>query len=165
MEKIHVPMAVYTGITSTCSGNAETPECRALYIHLLPQIRINRSLMVVTACRFMLMVIIAANSVVWLSVVIRETMEELYYQNRKSSHDDVMKWKHFPRYWPCVRVIHRWIPLRKRPLTRSFDVFFDLRWWFETPSRSSWRHCNGMGISKDMWNSWCRNVKIWNCIT
>ena len=34
-----------------------------------------------------------------------------------------------------------------------FDVFFDLRlnkrlskqswgWWFETPSRSSWRHCN-----------------------
>ena len=22
-------------------------------------------------------------------------------------HDDVMKWKHFPRYWPCVRGIHR----------------------------------------------------------
>ena len=42
----------------------------------------------------------------------------------------------------------------QRPLTRSFDVFFDLRlnirlskqlwsWWFETPSRSLWRHCNG----------------------
>ena len=41
------------------------------------------------------------------------------------------------------------------PVTRSFDVFFDLRlnkrlskqwwgWWFETPSRSLWRHCNGM---------------------
>ena len=39
-------------------------------------------------------------------------------------------------------------------MTRSFDVFFDLRlyirlskqswgWWFETPSRSLWRHCNG----------------------
>ena len=27
-------------------------------------------------------------------------------------HDDVIKWKHFPRYWP---------------VTRSFDVFFDLR--------------------------------------
>ena len=40
----------------------------------------------------------------------------------------------------------------QRPVTRSFDVFFDLRlkqqlskqWrrrWFETPSRSLWRHC------------------------
>ena len=24
-----------------------------------------------------------------------------------SSHDDVIKWKHFPRYWPFVRGIHR----------------------------------------------------------
>ena len=42
----------------------------------------------------------------------------------------------------------------QRPVTRSFDVFFDLRlnkrltkqswgWWFETPSRPLWRHCNG----------------------
>ena len=42
----------------------------------------------------------------------------------------------------------------QRPVTRSFDDFFDLRrnkclnkqslgWWFETPSRSLWRHCNG----------------------
>ena len=32
-----------------------------------------------------------------------------------SSHDDVIKWKHFPRYWPFVRVIHRsrWIPHTK----------------------------------------------------
>ena len=41
----------------------------------------------------------------------------------------------------------------QKPVTRSFDVFFDLRlnkrlnkqpwsWWFETPSRSLWRHCN-----------------------
>ena len=50
---------------------------------------------------------------------------------------------------------HRWIPLTK-PVTRSFDVFFDLRlnkplskqswsWWFKTPSRSLWRQCNGPG--------------------
>ena len=26
---------------------------------------------------------------------------------RLSSHDDVMKWKHFPPYWPFVRGIHR----------------------------------------------------------
>ena len=24
-----------------------------------------------------------------------------------SMHDDVIKWKHFPRYWPFVRGIHR----------------------------------------------------------
>ena len=41
----------------------------------------------------------------------------------------------------------------QRPVTRSFDVFFDLRlnkrwskqpwdWWFETPSWSLWRQCN-----------------------
>ena len=41
----------------------------------------------------------------------------------------------------------------QRPVTRSFDVFFDLRlnkrlgkqplgWWFETPWWSSWRQCN-----------------------
>ena len=44
--------------------------------------------------------------------------------------------------------------LAQRPVTRSFDVLFDLRlnkrvskqswgWWFETPWRSLWRHCNG----------------------
>ena len=26
---------------------------------------------------------------------------------RSTSHDDVIKWKHFPRYWPFVRGIHR----------------------------------------------------------
>ena len=47
----------------------------------------------------------------------------------------------------------------QRPVTRSFDVFFDLRpnkrlskqwrgWWFETPSRSLWRHCDDAG---QMW--------------
>ena len=41
----------------------------------------------------------------------------------------------------------------QRPVTRGFDVFFDLRpdkqlskqswgWWFETPSHSLWRHRN-----------------------
>ena len=25
----------------------------------------------------------------------------------KNSHDDVIKWKNFPRYWPYVRQIHR----------------------------------------------------------
>ena len=44
-------------------------------------------------------------------------------------HDDVIKWKHFPRHGPFVRGIHR-SPVnspQKRPVTRSFDIFFDLR--------------------------------------
>ena len=64
-------------------------------------------------------------------------------------HDDVIKWKHFPRYWPFVREFPS-----QRPVTRSFDVFFHLRlnkwlskqpwgWWFETPACSLWRHRNG----------------------
>ena len=46
----------------------------------------------------------------------------------------------------------RWTPAQ-RPVTRSFDVFFDLHpnkrlskqwrgWWFETPSCPLWRHRN-----------------------
>ena len=45
----------------------------------------------------------------------------------------------------------------KRPVTWSFDDFFDLRpnkrlskqpwgWWFETPSWSLWRQCNGVRV-------------------
>ena len=45
----------------------------------------------------------------------------------------------------------------KRPVTRSFDVFFDLRlikrlskprdWWFDMLSRPLWRHCHGYWIT------------------
>ena len=66
-------------------------------------------------------------------------------------HDDVIKWKHFPRYWPFVG--HRWIPSTKAS-DAKLGVFFDLRqnkglskqWWgwrFETPSRPLCRYCNG----------------------
>ena len=43
------------------------------------------------------------------------------YMSVTIKYDDVIKWKHFPWYWPFVRGIH-W-----SPVTRSFDVFFDLR--------------------------------------
>ena len=62
-------------------------------------------------------------------------------------HDDVIKWKHFPR-----SPVPGEFPTQ-RSVTRSFDVFFDLRlnkrlskqswgWWFETLSRPLWRHRN-----------------------
>ena len=69
-------------------------------------------------------------------------------------HDDVIKWKHFPQYWPFAEnsPVTGEFP-SQRPVTRSFDIFFDLRlnkrlskqsrrWWFEALSRSLWRHCN-----------------------
>ena len=33
--------------------------------------------------------------------------KESEVENDVCQHDDVIKWKHFPRYWPFVRGIHR----------------------------------------------------------
>ena len=49
----------------------------------------------------------------------------------------------------------------QRPVTRSFDAFFDLRlnkplskqswgWWLETASRPLWRKCNGQVVNSLM---------------
>ena len=54
---------------------------------------------------------------------------------------------------------HRWNPSQK-PVTRSFDVFFDLcpnkrlseqlwGWWFETSSRSLWRYSNDICMTRN----------------
>ena len=66
----------------------------------------------------------------------------------------------FTRYPPVINHNLGWCNslvtyefLAQRPVTRSFDVFFDLRlnerlskqswgWWFETPLRPLWRHCH-----------------------
>ena len=68
-------------------------------------------------------------------------------------HYDVMKWK-------CVTgtLWGEFTNLSQRPV--PFDVFFDLhlnkrwskhsiRWWFETPSRTLWRHHN---VVADHWH-------------
>ena len=62
------------------------------------------------------------------------------------------------------------------PVTRSFDVFFDPRlnkrlskqpwgWWFDTPSWSSWRHCNYLQKSRfnRVWLLFCNSIlyHIW----
>ena len=71
------------------------------------------------------------------------------------SSNDVIKWIHFPRYWPFVRGIHR-SPVNsphkgqwRRALKFSLICALNKRlskqswgWWFETPSHSLWRHCN-----------------------
>ena len=57
-------------------------------------------------------------------------------------HDDVIKWKHFPRHWPlCGEFTGPGEFHTQKPVTRGFDVFCDLRlnkrmskqpwgWWF-----------------------------------
>ena len=71
----------------------------------------------------------------------------------------------------------RWI-LRTRSVTRSFDVFFDLRLnkplskqsrgrWSETPSRPLWRHCNVESTfgEQDLHNSWYVSWHNWKCFS
>ena len=74
-------------------------------------------------------------------------------------HDDVIKWKHFPRYWPFVRGIHRW-PVTsphkgqwRGALIFSLICALSKQWWggwFETPLRPLWRQCN-----VDGWRQLC----------
>ena len=53
-----------------------------------------------------------------------------YYRNQSwlivNSHGDVIKWKHFPRYWPFVRGIRRWIP--RTPLISKWVAKI---WWLQ----------------------------------
>ena len=72
-----------------------------------------------------------------------------------TDHDDVTKWKHFPRYWPFVPRIYR--PLVNSPhegqwrgaLMFFFYLHLNKRsskhsrgWWFEKLSRPLWRYWN-----------------------
>ena len=77
--------------------------------------------------------------------------------NSLVTHDGVIKWKHFPCYWPFVREIQRspvncphkgqWREALMFPLTRALNKRLSKSWWgwwFKTPSRSLWHHCNAM---------------------
>ena len=66
--------------------------------------------------------------------------------------------------------------LAQRPVTRSFDVFFDLHlnkplskqwwgWWFETLSRPLWRHCNVLSQHNAIWHSSSTNIKTLSSLT
>ena len=59
------------------------------------------------------------------------------------------------------------------PVTRSFDVFFDLHpnkrlskkwwgWWFETLSRPLWHHCNGVNWTVRA-SSWYKDMYYMMC--
>ena len=80
-------------------------------------------------------------------------------------HDDVIKWKHFPRYWPFVRGIHR--PLVNSPHKGQWRgaLMFSLicAWingWVNNREAGDlrrhraldvWRHCNAGKIISIAW--------------
>ena len=88
-------------------------------------------------------------------------------------HDDFIKWKHFPCYWPFVRGIHRSPAnsLHKGQWCRALMFFFYLhlnkrlgkQWgcrWFQTPSCSLQRHCNDKTFTTGCTES-CQNHNFW----
>ena len=93
---------------------------------------------------------------VWLSIVTWFCYQLMAKSgNKTATRDDVIKWEHFPHDWPFVWGIHH----GQRPVTWSFDVFFNLRLnkclskdsrrrGFETLSRSLWRHSNDTSMTQ-----------------
>ena len=80
-----------------------------------------------------------------------ERKQRLFYVH----YDDVIKWKHFPRYWPFVLGIHRSPVNSPHKGQWRGALMFSLisawingwlyewwGWWSETPTRSLWRQCN-----------------------
>ena len=80
---------------------------------------------------------------------------------RQAKQNNLSWWRHQMETFSALLAIcagNSQVPsefLAQRPVTRSFDVFFDLRlnkrlskqswgWWFETLSRPSWRHRNSI---------------------
>ena len=75
-------------------------------------------------------------------------------------------WRHQMEKFSLLLAINAWNSLvpsefpAQRPVTRSYDVFFDLRlnkrlsqqswgWWFEMLLFPLWHHCNGQSTSHD----------------
>ena len=94
-----------------------------------------------------------------------------HWNNAK--HYNVIKWKHFPCYWPFVRGIHRapvnsprarWIPLTKASDAELWFFFLwsaseqTRGWWFETPSWLLWHHSNEI-ISIQKWSAGSRDIR------
>ena len=87
-------------------------------------------------------------------------MPDLHLKGSVRWHDDVIKWKHFPRYWPFMWGIHRWPVNSPHKGQWRVALMFSLicawmslskqswGWWFETPSRPLWRHSNDIGMKQ-----------------
>ena len=101
----------------------------------------------------------------WMWMLIGVNYEEC------NIHDDFIKWKHFPRYWPFVRGIYR-SPVNSPPkgqwrIALVFSLICSLNkrlskqswgWWFETLSSSLWCHCNGKDLVETNYNQMLNSI-------
>ena len=89
------------------------------------------------------------------------------FQFYDTSNDDVIKWKHFPRYWPFVRGIHRSpvFSLNKGQWRRALMFPFVCSWTYWANNRDAvdlrghrplWPYCNAT------WSSPIRKCMTWN---
>ena len=67
----------------------------------------------------------------------------LLYGQKLHVHDDIIKWKHFPRYWPFVRGIHRSL--------------------VNSPHKGQWRRALMVSLIYTRINGWVKLV-IWDVI-
>ena len=74
-----------------------------------------------------------------------------------NTHDDVIKWKHFPRCWPYVRGIHRSLVTRDAGNLRRYGAHYDITimWNAETEMSSFLWNCQHLLHSKYLNNIWC----------
>ena len=88
-----------------------------------------------------------------------DSQSHIFFQQ---NHDDVIKWKHIPRYWPFVQGIH-WSPVNSPHKGQWCGaLMFSLmcqnkrfskqwrRWWFQMPLCSLWCHCNVLNAGAKM---------------
>ena len=86
------------------------------------------------------------------------------YLTSPSTHDGVIKWKHFPRYWPFVRGIHR-SPVSSPHKGQWRGAFmFSLKEWLSKQSWgwcSLWRHNNACIMwLRSGWHVWSPKYPI-----
>ena len=96
----------------------------------------------------------------------RHCNESDRYQNITKHSKITSWWRHQMETFSALLALCGWNPPvtggfhPQRPVTRGFYVFFGLRlnkrlskqlrrWWFETPSRYLWRHCNDCKPRRD----------------
>ena len=97
------------------------------------------------------------------ALVINHTFNKLKPDNQRvhelgssKNHDDVIKWKHSPRYWPFVRGIYR-LPVdspSQRPVTRMFYLI--CAW------TNGWVHNRDAGDLRRQWTHYDVTVMDWS---
>ena len=85
-------------VTTQCSWSTSTFTCLEYFILYLPSLSMRKSHIIFISY---------AIRRVWPSSTDVSVEPEMQKKKNFIVHDDVIKWKHFSRYWPFLRGIHR----------------------------------------------------------